>query len=587
VEVRSAAHALWRFKMTSLTIIVLTLAGCAYVTFGVTEFYRSTTSYLLINPASASVDKQKQANPFLRYDDPSVLITTVGIRLDGAQARAELLSKGAAPGYEVAPSERSAAINSIADIKVEAPSRAAAVRTAEVVGAAFVEELQAVQAAQAVRPRYMITSVPVGQPAVPTAPSNLKLWLLVAIVGAGSYVLLVVVYGLSIRDRRRLAKQRLAHRRRPFDAQQFLASGPATQPAGPDPSPALFSPALSSPAVSSPAPSSPAPSSPAPDSPDPQTIFVGPDDPATAMPRRAMVARRPGRARLKPLPGPPETARPGLSQPAPGPGPGPGPESTPRPGPGPGPAPEPGPGPGPESAPGPGPAPESAPGRGPELAPGPAPESAPGSAPGRAPAKPVPAKLAPLSPRTAKTVETPGPNGSDRAPTGLVISEALRFKHYARVPAVPVTKPDDAPAPAPEPEVQPETDPEVQSVPVPEVESAEPEAGSEVVSAAESGVQSGADPEVQSAAEPNVESEADLEATSAPDSEIESATGPDITSGPEPDVESGADLEITSGPEPKSGPEVRPPTEADEPAGEDSDRKTAAVKAHAAGGDQD
>lgn len=196
------AGKLWRYRWLTLPVIVLTLVGAAYTVLIKAPQYGASSSFLLINPPSPPTADQiredpelehvRTDNPYTRFSDQSVVIEVLSRTLSSPSARAVLERKGADPHYTVESAVRFGASTPIVQVVGTGATPATATQTTQIVSNAVTSELDRMQAAQDVDPRYRITTLQLEAPSPQLEPSG-QLRMLVGILVAGAIVLFIIV----------------------------------------------------------------------------------------------------------------------------------------------------------------------------------------------------------------------------------------------------------------------------------------------------------------------------------------------------------------------------------------------------------
>lgn len=193
---------LWRYKFVTLPILAFVLVGAFYVIAIKTPVYEAGSTYILVNPpappSESAIARDPRVadgsdNPYTRYSDQSVVVQVLAERLSSEEARAALERRGADPKYTVAPSPEFGYSAPILQISGTGSSEAAAVRTANLVGEAVTKELDQMQEAQRVSPRYRIVTQPVVAPHNAKLKASGKLRALVAVFALGLVLLFIVI----------------------------------------------------------------------------------------------------------------------------------------------------------------------------------------------------------------------------------------------------------------------------------------------------------------------------------------------------------------------------------------------------------
>ena len=216
MDLFNIARKVWRYKLITLPVIVLTIFGAAYVMAVKKPLYEATSSYLLINPPAPPTAEEVARNPALgriRTDNPFTRFADQGVVID-VLARTMSTRRGAA---DAGPGRRGPRVpgrggcefgttSPIVQITGTGTSPDAAMRTAEVVSHAVVGELDRMQKEQEVDPRYRITARHVEGPDGAQLQASGQLRMLIAVLALGTIALFVVVSiteGLSSLQRER------------------------------------------------------------------------------------------------------------------------------------------------------------------------------------------------------------------------------------------------------------------------------------------------------------------------------------------------------------------------------------------------
>ena len=103
MDLRLLARKIWRHKLITVPLILLTLAGAAYVIAVKQPLYEASSSYLMISPPAAptaeeiarnpELAKVKADNPYTRFVDQSVVIAVLKHTMSTESAR-RMLGKG-------------------------------------------------------------------------------------------------------------------------------------------------------------------------------------------------------------------------------------------------------------------------------------------------------------------------------------------------------------------------------------------------------------------------------------------------------------------------------------------------------------
>jgi hypothetical protein len=197
------ARKIWRHKLVTVPVILLTIVGAAYAVAVKQPLYEATSSYLLINPPAAptadeiarnpALGKIHFDNPYTRFADQSVVIDVLARSMNSDSARTALVKAGADQRFIVEAATRFGATSPIVQITGTGATPQAAIKTAEIVGHGVIGELDRMQATQKVDPKYRITTQQVESPDGPRLQASGQLRMLVGVLVMGVIGLFVVI----------------------------------------------------------------------------------------------------------------------------------------------------------------------------------------------------------------------------------------------------------------------------------------------------------------------------------------------------------------------------------------------------------
>jgi hypothetical protein len=203
MDLLSIARKIWRHRLATLPVLVLTLVGAVYVMAIKEPVYEASSSYILINPPAPPTAEQiarnpalariNADNPYTRFADQSVLVDVLARTIGGDSARERLVEAGADPRYDVAPSSQFGFSSPIVQVTGVAPSAEAAMETARLVSKAVTEELDRMQRVQRVHSRYRVTPLQVDSPDRAQLRASGQLRALIGVLALGVILLFVVV----------------------------------------------------------------------------------------------------------------------------------------------------------------------------------------------------------------------------------------------------------------------------------------------------------------------------------------------------------------------------------------------------------
>lgn len=204
MDLISIFRTVWRHKLVTIPVILLTCLGAFYIVAIKAPVYQASASFALVYPPSPPTQAQIAAdpplgrintsNPLLGYSDASA-VTQIVISLVGTPTSQQALEKaGAGTQYQIGPSAGS---SEIVDVTGVGNTAQAAVLSANLVTKAAENALTQVQANQGVNPRYMIKSYDLSVPNQAAQKLSSKLRSLIAVLGVGVLVLFI---GISIAE---------------------------------------------------------------------------------------------------------------------------------------------------------------------------------------------------------------------------------------------------------------------------------------------------------------------------------------------------------------------------------------------------
>lgn len=213
MDLLSMARTIWRLKLVTLPVIILTVACCAYVVAGKKPVYEAQSSFILINPPAPptadeiardpSLGKIKTDNPYTRSGDLSIVVAVLVRTVDGAPSRDALVRQGVDPRYKVAPDAQFGLSSAIVQVTGVGSSADGAVRSANMVGAAVIEQLDQIQKIQGTHWRYRIRPLQVDVPNQAQLRLSGQLRMLVGVIAVGMIVLFMVISVADALDTRR------------------------------------------------------------------------------------------------------------------------------------------------------------------------------------------------------------------------------------------------------------------------------------------------------------------------------------------------------------------------------------------------
>lgn len=203
MDLLQISRKIWRHRIVTLPVVVLTLLGAFYVVAFKAPVYSASSSFVLINPPlpptaqeiarNPALGRIDSNNPYTRFPDQSVIVGLLSSSLSNESARQALSGKGADSRYTVAPASQFASSSLLVDVTGVASTPQEAMQSAELVGAALTAELDRMQASQGVDPHYRIKAQRVVAPDHAEQRLSGKLRPLVGVLAMGALLLFVVI----------------------------------------------------------------------------------------------------------------------------------------------------------------------------------------------------------------------------------------------------------------------------------------------------------------------------------------------------------------------------------------------------------
>jgi capsular polysaccharide biosynthesis protein len=203
MDLLSIARKIWRYKLVTIPVVLLTLCGAIYVVAVKQPVYEASSSFVLINPPAPptaediardpSLGRIDSDNPYTRFADQSVVVEVLASSIISPSAKRTLVKAGADPRYTVAPVSKFGYSSPIIQITAQGGTPQAAMRSAKLVTAAVTRELDHMQRAEGVNPKYQIRTRQLDVPDSAELRASGQLRMLVAVLGLGVVLLFVVV----------------------------------------------------------------------------------------------------------------------------------------------------------------------------------------------------------------------------------------------------------------------------------------------------------------------------------------------------------------------------------------------------------
>jgi hypothetical protein len=211
MDLLSIVGTIWRHKLATIPVILLTALGVFYVLAIKPPVYKASSSVLLVYPPDPPTAAQIAADPKLAKINTNNPYTGLGslsavgdvvisvVTADSAQ----LAQAGANDGYQVTLSTDLAG-PPIIEIIGDGSSMQAAIRAANLVTGATKSDLYNLQKGQRVNKEYMIKAIELDTPNKAQLQASGKLRTLVAVLALGVILLFVVVSVTEAMEKRRM-----------------------------------------------------------------------------------------------------------------------------------------------------------------------------------------------------------------------------------------------------------------------------------------------------------------------------------------------------------------------------------------------
>lgn len=201
MDLFSIVSKIWRHKLVTIPLILLTLMGLLYEFKLKPAVYQASASILLLNPSKTAVNIN---NPYINNaDDYLSVIANVMVTYATSDSGQEALrSAGVSPGYQVTQTAGTNELPIVQIIGVGSNSQEA-IQSANIIAQVINNELYQMQEIRHVNSRYLITADEVLQPTVAKTSISSKARTLISITALGFLLLLSAVSISESRQRRR------------------------------------------------------------------------------------------------------------------------------------------------------------------------------------------------------------------------------------------------------------------------------------------------------------------------------------------------------------------------------------------------
>jgi hypothetical protein len=237
MDLFSIGGSLWRHKIATIPVILLTILGMCYIMVVKPVTYESRAEILLTGPPVLPTSSQATADPGLAHVSAYnpfaslgnlVQVADVLIEMVGAPAAQQALAQaGASPQYQVAL-DTSLQTPPAIEVTGIAPNAAAAIQSAGLVAHLVSQDLYQIQARENVSRRYMISAIEYVKPTSATAALSGKLRTLIEVVALGFILLLVAVSASQALEQRKESRHRRSRSSSSSLTDEILRSGEQT-----------------------------------------------------------------------------------------------------------------------------------------------------------------------------------------------------------------------------------------------------------------------------------------------------------------------------------------------------------------------
>lgn len=212
MDLLSIIQTLWRYKMITIPVLILTMLGAVYVVKIKPPVYQADASILLTNPPGQATPSQIAQNPELKTTSPyntyvdygslDVVANTIMDIVRSAAQQAPLMADGAGSKYQLALST-DYGNPPIIQITGVGASPQAAITSASAVIKGLKSALYQLQVSKGVNPFYMITAVDIVKPTDAGKSSSGNLRSLVGVLAGGIILLFAAISVMDAVERRR------------------------------------------------------------------------------------------------------------------------------------------------------------------------------------------------------------------------------------------------------------------------------------------------------------------------------------------------------------------------------------------------
>ncbi|MEW1823711.1 chain-length determining protein [Arthrobacter sp. NPDC080031] len=245
---KEVIRTLWRHRLVSVPILLLTLASALYVFQFAPRSYETSATYAMINPdiptqldivKHPELEKLNSKNPYLRSSDPSLIVQVLLTRLNDSSVADKLKEQGLSSDYTV--NRGVGGTNGfLVDITGIADTPEKSFATTRTLGVMLEKDLYDAQKIDGADDSYLFSSILVAPPDKATEQFSSRLRSLIAVLLAGVVLMFgAVSIARSVSVSRNRLKENSGHgpvtetRKRNRNKARFTVDSPDTrQPSG-------------------------------------------------------------------------------------------------------------------------------------------------------------------------------------------------------------------------------------------------------------------------------------------------------------------------------------------------------------------
>lgn len=211
MDLFSTLGSIWRHKLVTIPVILLTVLGVFYVLAIKPPVYEASSSFMLVNPpnpptaaqiaADPALAKINTNNPYVNFGDLTYVADALINLSTSDTAQQALIQAGAHRGYQIALSSDYGS-PPIIEITGVGSSAQEAIRSTNLVTSLAKVDLYQMQKEQHVKPLYMINPVQLVTPVTAHLTQSGKLRTVAAVFGLGILVLFLAISVVDVIEKR-------------------------------------------------------------------------------------------------------------------------------------------------------------------------------------------------------------------------------------------------------------------------------------------------------------------------------------------------------------------------------------------------